>query len=182
MKQAHVYLADGFEEVEALTVVDILRRAGVEVITVSMMDALTVKGTHDIMIQADKQFHEVAQQEVDLLVLPGGMPGTTYLEKHKGLEQKLKRAMDKNLYIGAICAAPSILGKLNFLVNKKATCYPGFESSLQGAQVVTQSVVQDGNIITSRGVGTALDFSLQLVKILISAEKMKELKEEIIAI
>lgn len=180
MKQVSVFLADGFEEIEGLTVVDLLRRAGVEVTTVSITGEYTIHGAHGIDVQADKLFEEMDCDGQDMLVLPGGMPGTINLGAHKGLEKLLKVSYEKGKYIAAICAAPSVLGKYGFLKGRKATSYPGFEEQLEGAECVTDAVVVDEHVITSRGMGTAIPFSLALIELLISREKADEIGKSII--
>ncbi len=166
MKKVIIFLAEGFEEIEALTPVDVLRRAGIDVKTVSISNHLQVTGARQITVLADKLFEEVTFQDIDLIVLPGGMPGAANLNKHHALKELLVRFSNQNKLIGAICAAPMVLGELDLLHGKTATCYPGFESHLKGAQVTSQPVETDGNIITGRGVGAALAFSLRLVELL----------------
>ena len=159
MEKAYVFLADGFEEIEGLTVVDILRRAGADTQTVSVMGRKEITGRHRITLQADLVFEETSFEDGTLFVLPGGMPG--------------KR-------VAAICAAPSVLGDLGLLEGKHAACYPGFEDRLKGAQVEFTPVVTDGNITTSRGMGTAIPFALSLAAQLTGTEKAEELAKGII--
>lgn len=166
MSKACIFLADGFEEVEALTVVDLLRRAGIEITMVSMSDDLSVRGRSRIEVNADVMWDKEIPAKSDILILPGGQPGTTFLENHKGLRKALDKADAEGKLIAAICAAPTVLAKHGMLRGKKATCYPGLENILKenGAEVVTEEkVVSDGNIITSRGVGTAIAFSLEII-------------------
>ena len=190
-KKVCVFLADGFEEIEGLTVVDLLRRAGVEVTTVSITGSTMIHGAHGIDVQADKLFDEFDYEGQDMLVLPGGMPGTLNLGKHEGLEELLKQFYSEDKYIAAICAAPSVLGKYGmlegsvlgkygFLNGKKATSYPGFDEALVGAEYTEDAVVVSGNIITSRGLGTAIPFSLALIEQLIGGDKAKEIGKSII--
>ena len=160
----YVMLADGFEEIEALTVVDVLRRGEVDVKTVSLGDNIAVTGAHSIIVSADVLFDEI-DENIDMIVLPGGMPGTINLDNHAGLKNLLLKLSDKT-YLAAICAAPMVFGKLGLLKNKKATCYPSFEKYLDGAVVSTDRVCVDGKIITSRGPGTALDFAMCIVSLL----------------
>jgi len=171
MKKVFVFLANGFEEVEALTPVDVIRRAGAEVITVSVENSIEVCGAHNIKVLADALFDEMDFQEGNLFVLPGGMPGAENLKKHLGLNKLLKSQQAKGKYLAAICAAPMVLGNLNLLDNKKATCYPGFEKYLGKAVFTGMPFETDGNIITGKGIGTAMEFSLELVKILFGVEK-----------
>ena len=179
-KKVCVFLADGFEEIEGLTVVDLLRRAGVEVTTVSITGSTMIHGAHGIDVQADKLFDEFDYEGQDMLVLPGGMPGTLNLGKHEGLEELLKQFYSEDKYIAAICAAPSVLGKYGFLNGKKATSYPGFDEALVGAEYTEDAVAVSGNIITSRGLGTAIPFSLALIEQLIDGDKAKEIGKSII--
>lgn len=180
MKEVSVFLADGFEEIEGLTVVDILRRAGAEVKTVSVTGSRTVRGAHQIEVLADVLFEETAFENTYMLVLPGGMPGTIHLQEHEALQKLLLSFYERKLPIAAICAAPSILGKLGFLKGRKACAYPSFETALTGALVVKEPAVTDGNITTGRGMGTAIAFSLRLVAILYGEEKAQEVKKAIV--
>lgn len=180
MEKVHVYFADGFEEVEALTVVDVLRRAQMDARMVSVTGDLVVTGAHNIQVSTDLLWEEAMDQEVHMIVLPGGMPGTKNLEVHQGLMDKILTFQAEDKWIGAICAAPSILGKLGILTNKKATCYPGFEKELKGARYLEETVVQDGKIITSRGVGTAMGFALKLVEVLQGKTKAEDLRKKMI--
>jgi len=180
MKKANIYLADGFEEIEALTVVDVLRRAGVDAATVSISNSREVRGAHDITVIADKTFDEINNKEADLMVLPGGMPGTANLDKHEGLKSLIKEFYHDEKLIGAICAAPSILGKMELLESSMATCYPGFEKDLKGAIHSDDLVIRHKNIITSKGPGTAMLFALDLVEVLVGREKTEMLKDQMI--
>lgn len=180
MKDVKVFLADGFEEIEGLTVVDILRRAGVRVETVSVMETERITGAHQIELQADTTFDKADFSDCDMLVLPGGMPGTLHLQEHKGLAELLTEYHNSEKYIAAICAAPSVLGGLGILKEKKACCYPSFEEALNTKQVVFEPVVWDGNVITSRGMGTAIPFALTLTEALCGKEKAEEIKKSII--
>lgn len=180
MKQISIFLADGFEEIEGLTVADILRRAGVQVYTVSMTGEKTIHGSHQIDVQADCLFEEMDFSQTEMLVLPGGMPGTRNLMNHKGLQELLRAYHENGRYIAAICAAPSIFGRLGFLKGRKACCYPTFEEKLEGAEVVQDPVSVDGHIITSRGMGTAIPFALKLTALLCGEEKADEISRAII--
>lgn len=180
MSRVYVFLADGFEEIEGLTVVDILRRAGVGTTTVSIMRSRNVMGSHQIPVTADACFEEVDFSDGELLVLPGGMPGSKYLAEHEALGTLLKDYVENGKKVAAICAAPGVLGGLGILQGKKAVCYPGVEEKLTGAEVLFDEVVQDGNVTTSRGMGTAIPFALHLVSQLVSPEKAEELKKGII--
>ena len=180
MAKICVFTADGFEEIEGLTVVDLLRRAGAEVLMVSVKEGLTVKGAHNIELKADALFDEVCYEDVDILVLPGGMPGTLHLKEHAGLCRLLNQAEKKEKHIAAICAAPSVLGELGMLKGKRACCYPSFEEKLNCLEVSYEPVVTDGRITTSRGMGTAVRFSLELVSVLYGKEKADEIAESIV--
>lgn len=179
MAKVYIFLADGFEEIEALTVVDVLRRAKIEIFMVSVTGSELVTGAHSITTVADFKFEDTNFENADMLVLPGGMPGTVNLSKHDGLSRLLKDFHEKGKDLAAICAAPRILGTKGLLTGKKATCYPGNEESLLGARYQDADVVTDGNIVTSRGMGTAIDFSLALVKKLMSASEAGKLAEAI---
>ncbi|MBQ9765168.1 MAG: DJ-1/PfpI family protein [Lachnospiraceae bacterium] len=180
MKKVYAFLADGFEEVEALAVIDLLKRAKIETIMVSIMDSLTVTGAHDIKVVADKLYSEIDYRDADLLFLPGGGLGTKNLKAHKELaDNLLDFAKDDTKRIAAICAAPSVLGLLNILNNKKATCYPGFEEQLLGADVVADGVVTDGRITTAKGMGVSIALGLELISLLIDKETSDRIKAEI---
>lgn len=180
MKEVKVFLADGFEEIEGLTVVDILRRAGVQVETVSVMGQKKITGAHQIELQADTIFEAADFSGADMLVLPGGMPGTLHLKEHKGLAELLVRFHDEKKFVAAICAAPSVLGGLGILKDKKACCYPSFEEALNTEYVVFDQVAHDENVITSRGMGTAIPFALKLTEVLCGKEKAEEIAQSII--
>ncbi|MBE6728364.1 MAG: DJ-1/PfpI family protein [Ruminococcaceae bacterium] len=172
----YVFLADGFEEVEALAPVDILRRAGIEVLTVGVTGK-NVVGAHNITVTADITCNELETANLQGVVLPGGMPGTLNLEKDEAVQRFIDIASKDNILLAAICAAPSILGHKGLLKNKKATCFPGFEKELIGAAVTNDCVVRDGNIITGRGAGAALEFGLQLVAYFKDAETAEKLRK-----
>ena len=181
MAKAYVFFADGFEEVEALTTVDLLRRGGVATTTVSVKSEPYVTGAHGVTIRTDALFDEIDRDDADLYVLPGGQPGTNNLEQHDGLRALLIRANeDPSKKIAAICAAPLVFGHLGFLKGKRATCYPGVEGELFGAETLTDEVVIDGDIVTSRGVGTAIPFGLALIGELVSAETAAKVAESIV--
>lgn len=174
MSKVYVFLADGFEEIEGLMVVDLLRRANVDLTTVSIMGRSCVTGRSDISVLADCLFEErESLDDGDMLVLPGGMPGTTHLENYQPLRDLILKYDKEGKRLAAICAAPSVYGKMGLLKGKAATCYPGMEDLLEGAEVSFEKVVTDGNYTTSRGLGTALEFSLELIRLL-SDEKTAE--------
>ena len=180
MGKIYVFLADGFEEIEGLTVVDLLRRAGLETVTVSIMGRKEITGSHRIIVHADELFENVQFDDAKMLVLPGGMPGTLHLGEHLGLHHVLTKKMEENCPISAICAAPSILGDLGALKGKRAVCYPGFEDRLAGAIVTENPVETDGNITTSRGMGTAIPFALAIIARFQGEESAKKIANSVI--
>ncbi len=161
----YVFFAEGFEEVEALTAVDLIRRSGADLKTVSVMGTRKVKGSHDIPIETDLLFEEVCMP-AQMLVLPGGMPGTKNLKAHEGLCRLLEEQYMAGGWLAAICAAPSVFAELGFLKGKKATSYPGAVAEEDCGKYLEEEVVMDGNLITSRGVGTAIPFALKLIELL----------------
>lgn len=165
-----VFLADGFEEIEALSAVDVLRRAGVDVKTVSTMAGRIVRGAHGVAVEADAMFSETEEGGCDMLVLPGGMPGAANLQAHKGLEQRILSFDRAGKWLAAICAAPMVYGGLGLLEGREAICYPGMESNLKGARISEKNVVVDGHFITGRGPGFAAEFALKLTEILAGGE------------
>ncbi len=180
MKRIYVLLAKGFEEIEALTPVDVLRRAGFEVNLVSISDELIVIGAHNIAVKADILIDDVTIESADMLILPGGMPGTTNLFENEKVKTLVNTINDSNKCLAAICAAPMILGEMGLLKGKKATCYPGFEKHLHDATVVSDDFVSDGNIITGRGVGAAMAFSLELLKHLSDEATAKKMAKDLV--
>lgn len=173
----YVYLAEGFEEVEALTAVDILRRADVEVQTVSITGEKLVKGTHGIGVEADILYEETDHAKCEMIVLPGGLPGADYLNEHKGLAKHIKCfAEDDSKKLAAICAAPQVFGTCNILEGKKATIYPGMESHLKGGEATGENVTVDGNMITGMGPALAMEFALKLVEELKGKEAAEDVK------
>ncbi|ARP49926.1 MULTISPECIES: DJ-1 family glyoxalase III [Caproicibacterium] len=175
----YVFLANGFEEVEALSTVDILRRAGQEVLTVGV-GGREIVGAHHIPVTADVSEADLnmAQRPADMVVLPGGMPGTLHLERSATVRAAVNDCVRRGKYLAAICAAPSVLGHWGLLNGHTATCFPGFEKDLH-CTVSKESVVQSGNVITARGAGVAVDFALKLTAVLCGPEKAKEVKESI---
>lgn len=172
----YVFLAEGFEEIEALAVVDILRRAKLTVCTVGI-GGLEICGAHGISVKTDMTDADVLDDVFDAIVLPGGMPGTVNLENSSVVQAAIQAAINNGAFIAAICAAPSILGHLGLLNGKKAVCYPGFEAALDGATVVNDLVVRDGCFITGKGAGAAIPFALEIVKSLVSEDTAKSLKD-----
>lgn len=159
-----VHLAEGFEEMEALIPVDVWRRAGFQVKMVSITQNLVVMGSHQIKVIADELFEDCDYSQANMLFLPGGMPGAKNLDAHPGLRKQLINFAQNGKMLGAICAAPLVLGHNELLKNKKATCFPGFEHELLDAIVTGASVESDGQIITGKGAGIAMDFALEVVK------------------
>lgn len=170
MSKVYLFLADGFEETEAITPTDLLRRAGIDVCLVSLNDSAVVTGSHNIRLTADAVFEQCSWDDASMFVLPGGKVGTENLEKHKPLTDLLQSAGNQGIILAAICAAPRVLGRLGLLEGKKACCYPGEEPSLDGALVTHEPVTVANGVITSRGMGTAFDFGLALVRHLCGEE------------
>ena len=177
MPSTIIVLADGFEEIEAVTCIDILRRAEVDVIVLGL-ESVDVRGSRNINIKADLLFSDY-NGEFDAVVLPGG-PGTSKLVDSHKLIEFIKKANEDKKICAAVCAAPAVLAKAGILNGKKATCYPGFEDRLTGAVHLSDPVVVDGNIITSRAVGTAIPFSLKLVEVLIGEEAANKIRSAIL--
>ena len=180
MSKTYLFLADGFEEIEALTVVDILRRGGVEIETVSVTGREEVTGSHNITVKADRLFEAAGLDDGGLYVLPGGMPGTKNLGEHQGLCGLLKKAKAEGKSLAAICAAPRVFGALGFLQGEKAVCYPGNEELLAGAEVLYDEVAVSGRITTSRGMGTAIAFALCLLSQLKGEEEAEKIRKGIL--
>ncbi len=180
MSKVYVFLAEGFEEAEALTPVDLLRRADVETVMVSVTGKAAVTGAHGITMMADRLFEEIDGRDADLLMLPGGMPGTLNLGAHAGLVSLLKEHFAAGKKVAAICAAPSVLGKLGMLEGKTAVCYPGFEDQLSGAAIGSGKVSVDGNVTTAKGMGAAIEFGLALVAQLKDQETADKIEKAII--
>lgn len=176
MKKAIVFLAEGFEEVEALTVVDVLRRGNVEVTTISLTEDPYVCGAHGIEVLCDA-VNEYDPSDADLVVLPGGLPGAHNLRASALVSSTVKDFAASGKLVGAICAAPYVLGELGVLSGKKATCYPGFENKLAGADYTAQRVECDGNIITGNGPSSALPFALELLAALTDEQNAQQVAE-----
>ena len=181
MSKVYIFLAEGHEEIEALTVVDLLRRAGIDIEMISITGNRQVTGSHGITTTADKLFEEIDCDAAQMLVLPGGMPGTRNLEAHEELMKNIDAfAASSDKCIAAICAAPTVFGHRNLLNGKKACCYPGMEDQLLGANVSYDKVSVDGNIITSRGLGTAIEFALAIIEKLDSAQKAEQIGKAVV--
>lgn len=174
----YLFLANGFETIEALAVVDMLRRAKIDVITVGVTGKI-VTSSHNIDVTADIEIDEFDVEDADAVVLPGGMPGTLNLEADKTVQGAIDYCVENKKYICAICAAPSILGHKGLLKGKEAICFPGFENDLTGAILSDKYVVTDGLIITARGAGVAVDFGLEIVKALKGEETAENVRKTI---
>lgn len=179
MKKVYVFLAEGFEEMEAVTPVDLLRRVNVDAKFVSITGSKAVTGAHGITYMADLLFEEI-EDDADMLVLPGGMPGTTNLMAHEGLAELLVKQYDAHKWVAAICAAPMVLGALGIVMGRFATIYPGMEEYLVGADLSGEEVCVSGNVITSKAPGTAVPFALKLVEVLVSESYAEHLRKEIV--
>jgi 4-methyl-5(b-hydroxyethyl)-thiazole monophosphate biosynthesis len=179
-KKIAVHLADGFEEIEAISIVDVLRRADLDVLVVSVNGKTEVTGAHQIKVMADILFELVNYDEIYMIVLPGGMPGAANLDAHIGLKFQIKKFVDQNKQLAAICAAPLVFGNLGILEGKQVVCYPGFEKYLKGAEVLQVAVVESGNIITGRGPGLAIQFALKIVERTVSVEKAELLAKQML--
>ncbi len=180
MRKVVVILAEGFEEIEAVTVIDILRRAGVTVTICHLGDTLYVSGSHLLSIEADKAFFDIDFDNQDMIILPGGMPGAMNLNNHEGLKTVLGKFNQRQKYLGAICAAPLVLGVNGILKGRKATCYPGFEKYLEGAEILTDGVVLDGHVLTGKGVAYAIAFSLKAVEMLVGKKIAENVASKIL--
>ncbi len=166
----YLFLAEGFEEIEALATVDILRRSEIEVQTVSITNDLAVEGAHHIKVCADCTINDIDLSKADFLILPGGLPGATNLNECQALREALKQHAAKQGNIAAICAAPLVLGGLGLLEGKEAICYPGFEKYMPGATVSSKNVVKDKNIITGKGPAFAIEFGLKIAETIKGSE------------
>lgn len=172
------FFAEGFEELEAVAPLDLLRRAGIAVQSVALGESKIVTGSHDISIACDLLAGELDMQTVTGVILPGG-PGHRLLAASPAVKQALEIAAAQKNLLAAICAAPSVLGKYGYLAGKRACCFPGFEESLTGAEISFDPVVRDGSVITSRGAGTALAFALEIIACLCSKEKAQEIAAQV---
>ena len=180
MSKVYIFFADGFEDIEGLTVVDLMRRAGIDIQTVSIKETKEIRTSHGIDLLTDRTFGECDFSDADMLVIPGGMPGTNYLRDHEGLAELLKKQYEAGKWVAAICAAPSVFGGLGFLKDRKATSYPGCLDGIPVGEYTEEPVAVDGNVVTSRGVGTAIAFALKLIEVLISKEKADEIAASIV--
>lgn len=177
MAKVYQFIANGSEEIEALTTIDVLRRAGVEVVTVSITGSEFAELSHGVTIKCDTTTEAATYEDADMLLLPGGLPGSTYLLQHEGVRQALLTHNAKGKKIGAICAAPQVLGDLGILEGKRATCYPGCEGGLNGAVYTAELFTIDGNIITGKGPAATLPYAYAILEMLGYAKEAEALKE-----
>jgi 4-methyl-5(b-hydroxyethyl)-thiazole monophosphate biosynthesis len=175
-----VHLANGFEEIEAISIIDVLRRAEIEVLVVSVTGEIEVTGAHQVKITADVLFDQVDYDEIYMIVLPGGMPGAANLDSHSGLKSVIRKFNAENKPLAAICAAPLVYGNLGILEGKQVVCYPGFEKFLKGAEVLSVPVVESDNFITGRGPAAAINFALKIVEKAVSIEKAEQLRRQML--
>lgn len=182
MKNVLLFLADGFELVEAMTPLDLLRRAGANVVTVSLKETTAVTSSNGVTVTADTTLSALPSLRYDLLILPGGMPGASHLRENETVCRLVTEACADGIPVGAICAAPYILGELGLLQDVHATCFPGFEDRLLGAHYCPERVVRDGNVVTAAGMGVSLLFAAELVSLLYGEEKRDELMKATMAL
>lgn len=180
MAEVYILLAEGFEEIEALCPADLLRRGGMQVKLVAVQDELLVKGARQISVKADILLSEI-QHAPDLLVLPGGMPGAKHLDESQPVHALIEKTVSAGALVGAICAAPMVLGRAGYLSGRKAVCYPGFEKDLAGAVIAKEKVVRDGQFITACGMGAALAFSAELLSALAGPQAARQVLEQVLA-
>jgi protein deglycase len=177
MAKVYEFLANGFEEVEALGPVDILRRGGVEVQTVSISDKLAVTSSHGVEVKADVLFCDAHLDDADILLIPGGMPGAQNIDNHEGVRRALLAQNAAGRRLGAICAGPMVLGHLGLLEGKRATCYPGFDKELTGATYTAEPFTIDGNIITGKGPGATFAYAYAILEMFVGKQAAAELKK-----
>lgn len=177
MIKIYEFLANGFEEIEALAPVDILRRGGLDIKMVSITGSEYVESSHGIIVKTDLIFEQTLFNDADMLLLPGGMPGAKNLNEHEGLRELIVTHYNIGKRIGAICAAPMVLGSLGLLEGKRATCSPGFEKYMQGAEYTRQLFTIDGNIITGEGPAATLPYAYKILSFFVNEETVGELKE-----
>lgn len=177
MAKVYEFIADGAEEIEALTVIDVLRRGGVEAVTVSVTGSEYTTSAHGVVIKCDTTIEEADVSDADFLLLPGGLPGATNLLEHAGVREALLKQVADGKKVGAICAAPMVLGDLGLLRGKRATCYPGFEKYLDGADYTQELFTVDGNVVTGCGPAATLPYSYAILEILTDHQTVEGLKE-----
>lgn len=180
MKKIGIFMADGCEEIEGLTVVDIVRRAKMEIVMISITGKREVTSSHQVTFLTDALAAEVDYDTLDGIVLPGGMPGTLNLQADETVNKVIRQFAAEGKLVCAICAAPSVLGAADVLEGKWATCHPGFEEKLTGAKVEEKEVVVDGNVITSRGMGTAIPFALEIVRYFADDETVEQVRKGLV--
>ncbi len=180
MKKAGIFLADGFEDVEALATIDVLRRGGVDVQMIHVEGRETVVTARGIRLYTDRKLNEVCFSDLDAFILPGGLGGYQTLLANEKVQKEVKEGYERGKVIAAICAAPGVLGKIGLLQGKKATIYPGMEEELKGADYIKDELVQDGKIITAPGMGKSIEFGLAILKELTSEENAKEIAQSIV--
>lgn len=180
MKKIGIFMADGCEEIEGLTVVDIVRRAKMEIVMISITGKREVTSSHQVTFLTDALAAEVDYDTLDGIVLPGGMPGTLNLQADETVNKVIRQFATEGRLVCAICAAPSVLGAAGILEGKCATCHPGFEEKLTGAKVEEKEVVVDGNVITSRGMGTAIPFALEIVRYFADDETVEQVRKGLV--
>jgi len=182
MSKAYVLLAEGFEEVEALTVVDLMRRAGIDVKLVSITDDVSVLSSHNVQIVADTLIADIASSPADMLVLPGGRKGVDNLKASDAVKSLITEYNDAGRYLAAVCAGPTVYGQMGLLEGRKATCYPGFENELLGAEWTGNDVkvACDGNFITGRSLGLSIDFALKLIEVLEGKDAADDVESKIV--
>ncbi len=173
----YLLLENGFEEIEALSCVDILRRGKIDIKIAS--DSEYVTSSKNICVKRDCSYDDIDLEKMEMVILPGGLPGADNLRNNEKVLKVLKYAFDNNKFMGAICAAPYILGQLSYLEGKEAICYPGFEKELKGAKISDKKVVRDGNIITGIGMGASLEFALELLECLKGSEEREKISKSI---
>lgn len=169
-KEVLMFIAHGFEDTEAISTLDLLRRAGINTKTVSITDSYSVISAHELEIKTDYVFKDINKDNCSMIILPGGLPGATNLLNYEPLIKFIKKFNEQGLPISAICAAPMILGSNGILKGKKATCYPGFEQYLEGATIMNERVIKDGNIITANGIGSVFQFSQMIMEQFVGKE------------
>jgi protein deglycase len=172
-----VPLAEGFEEIEAVTIIDVLRRAEIEVVTAGV-GGKSVKGSHDIVVTAEYEISEIVESDFGAVILPGGMPGSAHLREDSKIISIIRKVDERKGIVAALCAAPIVLAEAGLLAERKVTCFPGFEKELHGADYKEEPVMVDGNIITGKGPGCAIPFALKLVEIMSGKETADALKDQ----
>lgn len=177
MAKAYIFVATGSEEIETLIPVDVLRRGGVEVKTVSITGSLDVEMSHGVTIKSDMRFEDASFDDADLLMLPGGLPGSTNLNDHKGVREALLKQYGEGKLVAAICAAPMVFGSLGIVKGRRATCYPGFEKFLDGAEYTHELCTVDGNVVTGEGPAAALPFAYKLLSMLTQEQTAHEVAD-----